>query len=151
MNEGGLKAVAKVYTNHKKALIQLMNQYDAGITKETSHSAIILDLKYLIDNSQEFCEDLDALMIEKKIITPDYDWNNAMDPITAIAETVGSIFGGISGMVTTKRQQELEEDRFMYEMIKAQNKSNTNTILIISGITFVGIGLALYFILKRKK
>lgn len=183
MNEGGLKAIAKVYTKHKSALLELMNEYDAGITRETTHVAIIMDLKYLIENNEEFCEDLDALMIEKEIISSDYQWNNTIGDffkrifkrkedggessddnggvsgdgggikvgglLTTIIGTAGTVFSGISSMQTAKTQQQIEQDRFLYEMIKEQKKDNTGTILIISGITFAGIGLALYFILKK--
>ena len=154
-----MKAIANVYTKHKADLILLMNEYHSGITKDTTHSAIITDLKYLIDNSEEFCEDLDELMIKKKIITEDYQWNNALDPVGAIAGAAAALFGTVGKAISTvgaRKQleltQDIESDRFFHNyLLNEQNKSNGGKILLISGITFLVIAASMFFILRKRK
>ena len=150
LTEHGLKNVAKVYTKHKADLIRLMNKYGAGITKMTSHSDVIWDLKYLIDNNLEFCKDLDALMVSEGIIKSDMHWNNQIGE--AIATAVGPIVGGITGAISAKTEQKTEEDRFFHDyLLNEQKKNDSGKILIITGMTFATIGLFLFLILKKGK
>lgn len=160
MNEKTLKALAKVYTNHKKELIRLMNEsYDSELPKDASHLDVIKEYKYLLNNSLDFREDIDALMVAKKIISPDYNWSNAVDPVTAGLEAAGKLFGTIGtivGSVGARKRLELEQDiqsdKFFQDyLLNEQSKSSGGKILLITGITFVVIGLTMFLIFRNRK
>jgi predicted acyltransferase len=86
------------------------------------------------------------------------NFENAVDPVTAIAEALGKgweaagkIFSG--NVRTTKMQQEMQEDAFFAQVILAkQGGDNTGKILLFSGVALVVVGVIItVIILKRKK
>jgi len=72
----------------------------------------------------------------------------AMDPVTAIASGIGSIFD----FANTRSEANAEADaQFMEIVLNEQKKNDTGKILVITGITLAFVGLGVYLVLKLKK
>jgi hypothetical protein len=142
---------ASFYVKHKDKLMPLIEaSIQEPIPVGTTHEALIKVYIGLLKNP-DFLASVDNAMRQ---------YENAVDPISAIAEGVGSIFSSVGGVIKSRQegenilaQSEAQSDAAMYELIlNKQGQDNTGKILIFSGIAVVVVGAIItVIILKRKK
>jgi hypothetical protein len=140
---------ANIYVQKKAELLPLMELAYGSIPKDATHDFLIkLYIQLLKDN--RFKEEVDKIA----------GFKNAVDPITAIAEGVGSVAGAIGGIFTSRQQEknieaqaEANSDEAMYQLILSkQGQDNTGKIIIFAGIALIVVGgIITVIILKRKK
>lgn len=77
--------------------------------------------------------------------------NIGADPISAIANAVGSIFGTVGKFKEAKTQKEADKQKLIQSMLDDSNKKrNYLPIVIISGVLLIG-GLVAYVSLRKDK
>lgn len=75
-------------------------------------------------------------------------YQNAADPVTAIAEGIGSIFDFAN---TKAEANATAEAQFMEAVLNEQKSNDTGKILAVTGVTLAFVGLGVYLVLKLKK
>lgn len=74
-------------------------------------------------------------------------FENAADPVTAIADAIGSVFG----VIGQAQEKKMMEDQAFYEVILRQEKENeTVKVLVMSGIAIAFIIVGLIVVKKVK-
>jgi hypothetical protein len=140
---------ADLYVKRKKELIPLMEQYyGQPLPVNATHQELIAIYIGLLKNP-EFVARLDS------------GFNNAVDPVTAAIDALGSAFGMFGGSVRTAKanqetariQAKSQSDAAMAAIILAkQGKDNTGKILLFAGVAVVVVGAIItVIILKRRK
>jgi hypothetical protein len=145
-----MEKYADLYVKHKVQLFPLMEDaIGKPIPVDITHGEAIDLYLNLLKTNPFFKEEVDKLIGE---------YSNAVDPITAIANAANSLFSGTFGVIGKKQdlkaleaQSELEKDRFFRQLILKKEGGNMGTILIISAVALIAVGVGIYFIVKRKK
>lgn len=145
-----LKHYADIYVKHKDRLFPLMEEaVGEPLPPDLSHAEAI-ELYGDLLSRPVFADKVDDLQ---------GGYNNALDPITAIAEGIGSIADTVGGIVGRKQQkelmaqqQEMEEQRFFQNLVlRSQKDNDTGKILLITGISAAVVGLTIFLIVKARK
>jgi len=145
--EANLKRYANVYVKKKGELLPLMEKASGEANDpNATHGELIRKYIALLRDDPEFANEVEGMMSK---------YNMALDPVTAIAEGVGKIFGTVSTFkegANIRAQAEADQEAMLYGMIlEGQKDHSTRNILIISGISVLAVGAMIYFISKRKK
>jgi hypothetical protein len=86
--------------------------------------------------------------------TGEGDYEGAVDPVTAIAQGIGSIADAFSagfGVRKAKIGAEAEQEAMLYGVIMQGQKNNDTTkILVITGMSLLAVGALIYFATKKR-
>ena len=149
-----LPEIAELYVQDKAGIISLMvEKYGIPMDPATvTHAELISQLKKLYEENENFRDDLIDLMQDHEIIS---EYNNQVDPVSAIAMAAGELFGMAGSFGNIKAAQVAagaQGDKMFMELILAkQGQSNAGKIILISGISLAAIGLTAWLILRKKK
>ena len=143
-----LQRYASIYVAHKDRLFPLMEQAVGEPLPDLSHKEAIELYTDLLSHPQ-FADQVDELV---------YEYHNAIDPVTAVAEGIGKIADAIGGIVGRSQQKklleqqaDLQEEAFFQELVLNKQKDHdTGKILIVTGISAAAVGLVIYFIVRKK-
>ena len=174
-NKTILRAIAGTVKFHAKEVFEIVKRFDSSINENPSLEELVSSVVILYDNSEEFYEAFTNFMIRKDQLQKVSDFNNAIDPISAIAQAVGQTVGAIGNVVSsvvnlksTKVNAEAKVEVATYEygaevqgttqeilrlmqtdtqLEMAEKKSNTGIVLTIIGISGMITAITLYKIL----
>lgn len=162
------------YVKRKSQLFPLIEKYSGEkISAGTSHGTVIPVYLRLLKTNAAFKAEVDALIeaqssqlitLKQKVMLKQASqndqsnitsnlhngtaFNNASDPVTAIASAIGNIFGTIKA----DKEASAESDKMFYEtVLNDQKNSDTTKLLIVTGVTLAFIGLGVFLVLKLKK
>jgi hypothetical protein len=124
---------ARLYARNKKALFPLIEQYGGISMNGKTHGEAIGIYLNLLKTNPAFASQVDGLISSG-------NYENA----------IGGIVSGILGIFTGTNQ----DAQFAATVLEEQKAKNTQTYLIVGGITIVSmalIGLGIYLAVKRKK
>lgn len=172
-----IKAIAILISDYPEEVKSLLSKEGVNITKikDKYHLTEIVN-KYLID-SPDFRDNMQFLLIEKSklasfgfdgLAQSDLYYNQTggagSDPLTAVANAIGSVFGTIGTAIgkigegkERETQEQLSRDALMSQVLQYEGEKQqtaTKQILIYGGIA-LGIliigGLIIYAKVKRKR
>ncbi len=132
-----------IYANKKAQLVPLIEKYSGQNTVNMTHGDLIPIYQQLLISNPDFVVEVDKLAPAQ--------FRNALDPVTAIAEGIGAIFKVGSSAIN---QSAAMDSEFAQATLAAQKAKNTQTILIVGGITLVSlslIGLGIYLAVKKRR
>lgn len=134
------------YVKRKDLLFPLIEKYFGLSMKGKTHGEAIRIYHDLLKTNELFRGEVDGLIAKQ-------NFKNAIDPVTAIAEAAGKLFGMFSGSVRTAKINAAAQANadFNAIILAEQNKSNTGTILIVSFITLAILGIGVFVVVKMKK
>jgi len=134
MNDFG--PYVKLYVNRKKELFPLIERYSGASMQNVTHGQAIQEYVNLLRTNEAFRNDANELIEQYRY------------SIGTLVESITGIFGGIA----QKQAEKEKQDTLLYESIlNGQSGSDTQKILIISGVTLVLVGLGVFLVLKMKK
>ena len=123
------------YVKKKSLLFPLMEKYSGTSLKGSNHGQAMILYLDLLKNNTQFKSEVDNLIAGQ-------NWKNALDPITGAEQLIGSIFGSTNTTAS---------DTAFYQAVAIEQKASDNTILIISGVSVVILGLAVVLIIYYKR
>lgn len=133
---GEFDKYAKLYARRKDLLFPLLQKYSGRDLLGSTHGEAIAVYLNLLKTSPAFTAEVEALITGS-------GYNNA----TPVA---GGIVGDVLGLFTGNQQ----DAAFAGAVLEQQKAKNTQTILIVGGITLVSlalIGLGIYMAVKKKR
>ena len=137
----------RLYVKQKKRVFPLMEDaIREPLPKDLTHGEAIQLYIDLLNSDPEFVYQLNELL---------EGYKNAQDPVTSIAEGVGSIFDFFSAgkkVDIAEIQAKAQNDAYMYEIIlQSQKKDDTKKLLMLTGISVLAIGGIIFLVVKSKK
>ena len=139
-----LQKYANLYVKKKSELIPMMEAVTGEkISPDATHGELASKYIQLLKTNQAFANEVEDMLIEYK---------GAIDPITAIAEGVGSIANIFDGDVRTANiQADAQADAQLMQLImNSQKKSDNSIIYIVTGVSLLAVGGLIFFLVKRK-
>jgi hypothetical protein len=130
---GDSLSYARLYARNKKALFPLIEQYSGITMTGKTHGEAIGIYLNLLKTNPAFTSQVDALVSSS-------NYSNA----------IGGILSGVLGIFTGTNQ----DAQFAATVLEEQKAKNTETYLIVGGITLVSmalIGLGIYLSVKKKQ
>ena len=127
---------ARLYARNKKLLFPLIEKYANISMKGMTHEQAIGVYLNLLKTNPAFTSQADALISNG-------NYKNAID-------LTGGIVSGVLGIFTGTNQ----DAQFAATVLEEQKAKNTQTYLIVGGITIVSIaliGLGIYLAVKKRK
>lgn len=141
--KANLKRLANVYIRQKDKLFPLMEKATGEkIDPQATHGDLVSLYIYLLNNDDQFFSEVESLA-EKQ--------NNAVDPVSAIADAIGAIAGTVGTFKEGKNIEAESEAELTRMILEGQKNNNTSTILIITGISIVAVGGLIWIIVKNRK
>lgn len=148
MNKSPNQKLADLYVKRKAELLPLMEKaYGKPIPKDATHGFLVSLYVHLLKNNPEFANSVNILVNK---------YQNAVDPVTAIAEAIGKVAGAKQSSDQLKLQEnqsKAESDKALYDMVLgSQQKSDTGKIILIAGISLLVVaGIVTVIVIKSKK
>jgi hypothetical protein len=131
---GDYNKYARLYARKKSVLFPLIEKYSGYSLKGKTHGQAIEVYLNLLKTNAAFCSEVDSLI-------PENNYNNLV---------LGAVVSGVLGMFTGTNQ----DAQFAATILEEQKAKNTQTYLIVGGITLVSlslIGLGIYLAVKKKR
>jgi hypothetical protein len=138
---------AKLYTDRKNLLFPLIEKYSGVSLSGKTHGEVIVLYYNLLQGNPSFAADVESLLTSQH-------FNNATaaaDPLSAVAGAISSIAGIFTSSSTAKASN---IENFADTVLHAQEAKNTQTYLIVGGITLASlalIGFGIYMAVKKRK
>jgi hypothetical protein len=133
---GQFDKYAKLYARRKDLLFPLLQKYSGKDLRGSTHGEAIAVYLNLLKTNPAFAAEVEAL-------TTKSGYNNAV-PV------VGGIISGVLGLFSGTQQ----DAAFAGAVLEEQKAKNTQTLLIVGGITLVSlalIGLGIYMAVNKKR
>jgi len=149
----------RLYVKRKDLLFPLLEKYAGKPMKGRTHAQVINLYFNLLKNNPDFRAEVDEIIksVGSKLLTAKEkveikqankdNYQNAVDPITAIAEGIGNIFKWGAAKV---EQKTASDQAFMEIVLNEQKKDDTSKIIVISLVTIAILGIGAYIIIKLK-
>lgn len=137
-----LDTLAKVYTDHRRELMALMQQHGVSFTASPTHGQVISALYKLMKTDESFNADLENLLSKYH--------NQTGGIIAGIFETVGNAVAPLAQGYAENQERKTQEEEFFQDYLLEKQKNSSNTVVwIIVGGSVLLVGVALIFILRK--
>jgi hypothetical protein len=132
---------AKLYASNKNLLFPLIEKYGGGSMTGKTHAEAIAAYLNLLKTNQAFAAEVEALAEKLGFYNA-----GGIDPVSAVSGAVSSIFNLFSA-------GQANDAAFTQAVMQEQQAKNTQTLLIVGGITVASVGLIIVGIILavRKK
>jgi hypothetical protein len=140
-----LSKISKLIEKEPSLLIKALKDSGVKVSEKATKSE-------LIDKSVESLYSTNNFKYEfsKLLIGNNGEYSNALDPVTAIAEATGKVFGFFGSRQDRKASEEADKRALQMQLLQGDtNKTNWLPIVIISGVLLIG-GVVAYVSLRKK-
>ena len=141
-----LQKYASLYVRRKDELLPLMQEASGKeFSADATHGELVSLYVRLIRTDPQFAGKVQA-MVDRG------DFNNTeggSDPVTAIANALGGLFGIAGGIVDNINLKDEQDAYFERMILDEQRKSQTTKILLVTGISLIAVGGLIYVVMKK--
>jgi hypothetical protein len=126
----------KIYVNRKSELFPLIEKYSGQSMKNMNHGQAISIYINLLKTNPEFVKEIDALV---------GNYHNA-------GAVLGTVLTGVMGLLGLGGSD--ADAQFAQVVLQEQKSKNTQTLLIVGGITLVALallGVGIYVAVKKNQ
>lgn len=145
------RAIGKAISSNRNEVINAIKSASIKVPSMANDNELATIISRNVFTNERLAKNLEKIVVEKQ-------YSNAIDPVSAIAEGVGSLFNfgnqliqGAQSKNEAERQLALEQERARQEMIKGlfqKPKTNYLPYVIIGSVLLIG-GIVVVSTLKK--